>query len=183
MNGAGASAPTPSTVVNAPASSITPVASSAYDAALGRTYEEVGAEARSMHRCQDFPQLLPLPAGGGRGGGRGYHLQDCTIPGQLQKQETSLLDGLDLSLAGLSRFASGPEAITSSLQNSLRAIAQSAGNAQVALKMTGSSAAVPHLVSGLRQVRGLRSELANMAIDEAGKWEIDFRLQQKERQF
>jgi len=162
---------------------LTPVASTAYDAVLGRTYEEVGAEGRSMHRCQDFPQLLPLPAGGGRGGGRGYHLQDCTIPGQLQKQETSLLDGLDLSLAGLARFANGPAPAMTSLQNSLRSIAQSAGNAQVVLKMTGSSAAVAHLAAGLRQVRSLRSDLTGMPLDEAGKWEIDFRLQQKERQF
>ena len=168
-----------------PTESLTPVATGAFDAALGRTYEEVGAEGRSMHRCQDFPQLLPLPfAGGARGGGgsRGYHLQDCTIPGQLQKQETSLLDGLDLSLPGLTRFVP-PGAVASNLQAPLRAIAQAAGNAQIALKLTGASAAVPHLVAGLRQVRTLRANVAEYAIDDTAKYELDFRLQQKERQF
>ena len=29
---------------------------------LGRTYNEIGGEARSMHKCQGMSQLLPLPA-------------------------------------------------------------------------------------------------------------------------
>src|SRR5215813_1686178 len=32
-----------------------------YDHLLGHTYAEVGAEARSMHKCQGTPQLLALP--------------------------------------------------------------------------------------------------------------------------
>src|SRR5688500_16111036 len=33
-----------------------------YDSVLGRTYNEIGGEARSMHKCQGMSQLLPLPA-------------------------------------------------------------------------------------------------------------------------
>ncbi|MCC7010197.1 MAG: PIG-L family deacetylase [Acidobacteria bacterium] len=157
----------------------TPVQTVTYDPTLGRTYEEVGAEGRSMHRCQDFPQLLPLP-GGGRGG-RGYHLQDCTIPGQLQREERTMLDGLDLSLTGLVRFAAPvPPA---PLQSALDALSKTADEAHATFKSAGATAAIPPLAAGLRQVRALRAALEAMAIDESRRWEIDFRLAQKERQF
>src|SRR5882672_2153926 len=40
---------------------ITRVNSGVYDALLGKTYSEIGAEARSMHKCQGMGQLLSLP--------------------------------------------------------------------------------------------------------------------------
>ena len=33
-----------------------------FDPVLGRTYDEIAGEARSMHKCQGMSQLLPLPA-------------------------------------------------------------------------------------------------------------------------
>ena len=33
-----------------------------YDPLLGKTYDEIGTEARSMHKCQGMGQLLSLPA-------------------------------------------------------------------------------------------------------------------------
>src|SRR5207244_6966649 len=33
-----------------------------YDSMLGKTYSEIGTEARSMHKCQGQAQLLALPA-------------------------------------------------------------------------------------------------------------------------
>ena len=56
-----------------------------------------------MHKCQGFGQLLALPGSFSVK----YQLADTTIPGQAAKDETDLLDGLDLSLPGLARFA-GP---------------------------------------------------------------------------
>src|SRR5262245_41419099 len=37
------------------------ITSDVYDPLLGKTYAEIGAEARSMHKCQGMGQLLPLP--------------------------------------------------------------------------------------------------------------------------
>ena len=54
-----------------------------------------------MHKCQGFGQLLALPGSFSVK----YQLVDTTIPGQDQKDETDLVDGLDLSLPGLARFA------------------------------------------------------------------------------
>src|SRR6476659_3878191 len=52
------------------------VAPSGFDALLGRTYSEVGLEARSMHKCQGTSQLLLLP---GASLARTYRLKDSVI--------------------------------------------------------------------------------------------------------
>ena len=55
----------------ADAAAVSPAAMQ-FDPVLGRTYNEIAGEARSMHKCQGMSQLLPLPAstGGGGFGGR-----------------------------------------------------------------------------------------------------------------
>jgi len=52
-----------------------------FDSILGRTYAELGLEARSMHKCQGTSQLLLLP---GTSQSRTYKLQDAvtTFTGQ-----------------------------------------------------------------------------------------------------
>src|SRR5690349_1987758 len=44
-----------------PAGKLTRVNASVYDQLLGKTYAEIGSEARSMHKCQGMGQLLALP--------------------------------------------------------------------------------------------------------------------------
>ena len=74
-----------------------------YDPLLGKTYAEIGTEARSMHKCQGMAQLLALPGPSAST----YQLAESTIPGQMQKDETSLFDGIDSTIPGLAQFA-GP---------------------------------------------------------------------------
>jgi hypothetical protein len=45
----------------ATAGRIARINSAVYDALLGKTYAEIGSEARSMHKCQGMSQLLSLP--------------------------------------------------------------------------------------------------------------------------
>ena len=66
---------------------------------LGRTYGELGIEARSMHKCQGTSQLLPLP---GQSFNRTYRLRDSVI-GQPGVAPASLFDGIDTTLPGLAR--------------------------------------------------------------------------------
>ena len=49
-----------------------------FDPVLGRTYSELGIEARSMHKCQGTSQLLPLP---GQSFNRTYRIRD-SVGGQ-----------------------------------------------------------------------------------------------------
>src|SRR5262249_3538549 len=73
-----------------------------YDPLLGKTYWEIGSEARSMHKCQGMGQLLPLPTASAA---FGYQLVETTLNGEAEKNETSLFDGVDTSLASLAKFA------------------------------------------------------------------------------
>ncbi len=155
-----------------------------YDPLLGRTYTEIGADARSNHKCQGMGQLPPLPggAGGGRGGGPSrYQLVDTTIAGQMDKDEISLFDGVDTSLVGLAQFAGAnpPEA----LKIGLAAIADHAARAQKAFETDGDDATAAPIEAGLEALRALRAKLGSMGLDEAAQYEIDFRLQYKEQDY
>ena len=148
-----------------------------YDALLGRTYAEIGTEARSMHKCQGMGQLLSLPGPAPTT----LQLVESTIAGQMDKDERSLFDGIDYSIAGLVRFvgARPPRELT----QGLAAITTAVQNAQKAFQTVGETAAVQPLLAGLRAVRQLRAQLRQMQVDEGGRFEIEFRLRQKEREF
>src|SRR5205809_1621705 len=77
---------------------ITRINSGVYDPLLGKTYSEIGSEARTMHKCQGAGQLLSLPAPAAQST---YQLVETTLPGQMEKDESSLFDGIDTSLPGL----------------------------------------------------------------------------------
>ena len=147
-----------------------------YDSLLGRTYSEIGFEARSMHKCQGLGLVLSLP---GPSVGS-FQLVESTIAGQAQRIERSLFDGVDSSIAGLAQFAGArpPRELTSGL----KAIASAVQDAQRRFDLTGNEATVQPLLAGVRAVRALRARLRALSIDDNGRFEIDFRLRQKERE-
>jgi LmbE family N-acetylglucosaminyl deacetylase len=157
----------------------------AFDPLLGRTYQEIGADARGNHKCQGMGQLPPLP--GGIGGGRGpggpsrYKLVESTIAGQTEKDETSLFDGVDTSLAGLASFA-GPSA-PDALKTGLAAIVEQALRAQKAFETGDDPGTAAPVVAGLNAVRALRARLASIGLTDGARFEIDFRLKTKEADY
>jgi LmbE family N-acetylglucosaminyl deacetylase len=157
---------------------ITRVNSGVYDALLGKTYNEIGAEARSMHKCQGMGQLLLLPAPSAQSS---YQLVETTLPAQMQKDETSLFDGVDSSVVGLAKFVGGR--VPKDLTDGLTVISNAVQTAQRNYDISNDGAAVKPLLDGLYAVRVLRGVLRNMPIDENGKYEIDFRLRRKEVEF
>lgn len=154
-----------------------------FDPVLGRTYNEIAGEARSQHKCQGMSQLLPLPAGGGGpmgpGGVRAYRLRDSVLEGGVARPEKEIFDGVDTSLRSLARFA-GANA-QADLVTRLDAIAASVADARKALADNGTGAAAPAIARGLKTVRDLRASLRSLGED--ARYEIDFRLAQKEDQF
>src|SRR5687768_8268 len=155
-----------------------------FDPVLGRTYNEIGGEARSMHKCQGMSQLLPLPVntGGGPmgpGGVRAYRLRDTVLEDGVARSEREIFDGVDTSLRGLLRFA--PANAPADLGTRLDAIAAWVAEARTALAATGTTAAVTPIARGLTAVRELRGALGGLTED--ARYELDFRLAQKEKQF
>jgi GlcNAc-PI de-N-acetylase/NPCBM-associated, NEW3 domain of alpha-galactosidase len=161
----------------------------AYDELLGRTYAEIGADARTNHKCQGTGGVPPIPGvqggrggpGGGGQGGAAYQLMDTSIAGQMDKDETSLFDGIDTSLAGIARYAGAnpPAALTSGLG----AIVEQAVRAQKAFDSGDDAATAAPIEAGLTAVRALRAQLGSMGLPDEAKYEIDFRLAQKERNY
>ena len=160
-----------------------------FDPILGRTYDEIGGEARSMHKCQGMSQLLPLPAptggggfggGGGPGGVRNYRLRDTVLDGGVARTENEIFDGVDTSLRSLLSFA---PAAPAELGAGLDRITAAVGEARRALSAGGEAATVAPLTAGLKALRDVRASLAAMNLSEAARYEIDFRLAQKEPQF
>jgi len=159
-----------------------------FDPVLGRTYDEIAAEARSMHKCQGMSQLLPLPApisggggfGPGPGGVRNYRLRDSVLDGGVNRPDKEIFDGVDTSLRSVLSFApSAPAALGEGLDRITAAIA----DARQQLASGGEAATVAPLAAGLRALREVRASLNSMSLPETAKFEIDFRLAQKEPQF
>ena len=180
--GRGAAAPSSP----APAVRLTRVNTTAYDSLLGRTYTEIGADAHSYHKCQGTTGLPALPGfasgrGGGGGGAAVYQLMDSKIPGEMEKDETSLFDGIDTRLTAIARFAGAtpPAALT----DALAAIAADAQRAQQAFDNGDDAATAAPIEAGLTAVRALREKLGSLGLGEMARYEIDFRLALKERDY
>jgi hypothetical protein len=167
---------------------LTPASTAAYDPLLGRTYAEIGSDARASHKCQGMGGLGMMPGmaagrGGGRGGpgGGGYQLMDTTVSGQMGKNETSLFDGVDTSLAAVAQFAGPkpPEALTAGLE----AIVNDAKRAQIAFDAGNDAGAAEPIEAGLARLRALRARLGSLGLSDSARYEIDFRLGNKERDY
>jgi LmbE family N-acetylglucosaminyl deacetylase len=156
------------------------------DPLLGRTYAEIGSDARSSHKCQGTNGLPPLPGvangrGGGGGRGGGYQLVESTIAGQVGKDETSLFESIDTRLVALAQFAgNNPPA---ELMTGLTTITEAATEAQKAFAAGNDAGTAGPVEAGLAAVRSLRSRLGAMGLTEDARYEIDFRLKIKERDF
>jgi hypothetical protein len=183
--GGAAPASPPSTTPPPPAPKLARANTAMYDELLGRTYAEIGSDARSNHKCQGTGGLPPLPGvAGGRGGGggaAGYQLMESTIPGQMGKDEASMFEGVDISLVALANFAGAnpPHALTAGLE----AIATQAARAQNEFKSGNDVATAGPVETGLAAVRALRAQLPSMPLTDLAQYEIDFRLKLKERDY
>ena len=167
-----------------PPAKLTPVNTAEYDPLLGRTYQEIGTDARSFHKCQGMGGIPPLPGvvggRGGRGGG-GYELKECAIPGEMEKHENSLFDGIDTSLTATAQYAGAnpPAALTLALA----AIVADARRAQEAFANGNDAATAAPIEAGLLAIRSLRGQLGSMGLADSARYEIDFRLNLKERDY
>ena len=148
-----------------------------FDPLLGRTYAQIGSAARSMHKCQGMPQLLRLP-----GDSRArYALAGTAIEHRDGAGDAPLFDGIDSSLSGLIQYAgaTAPRDLTLALTG----LERHAQEAQRRFAQGGMDATRPSLIAGLAAVRNLRGRLRRLGLSDDAVYEIDFRLETKERQY
>ncbi len=161
-----------------------------FDPVLGRTYDEIAGEARSMHKCQGMSQLLPLPAptgGGGFGGGGGpggVRAIGCATPcstaaWRAPRRKSSTASTRACAACWPLLLQRAPRELGAGLDRITAAVAE----ARKALSAGGEAAAVAPLTAGLKALRDVRASLASMNLPETARYEIDFRLAQKEPQF
>jgi len=147
-----------------------------YEPLLGCTIGEVGGIASGMHMCQGRVPMVAPPSATSSW----YRLFETMIPKPQQSAETSLFDGLDVSLGALARYAG--ERPPQALVTALATIASRVDAASRALEARGLSATVPDLVAALTAVRDLSGQTGSMGLTDSGKYEIDLRLRLKEEQ-
>lgn len=204
FSGAGAGAgriggAAPTTPAAAPPAHLCRVDSAIYDPLLARTYAEISNDARSNHKCQGMGGVPPVPgfAAAGRGGaGRGAAPTPAAVPpgaaytlmfttptmaAQKDKDETSFFDGIDVSLAGLARYAGANPA--AALKAGLAAIAAQADQAKQAFDYGNDARTAAPIEAGLTAIRALRSQLGTMGLSDTARYEIDFRLKVKEADY
>ncbi len=161
--------------VDAPAEDICIVDANIFDPLIGRTYNELGSEARSLHMCQGMPQLYvlpgPLP--------RQYVLQDTVFETPHVEQARDIMAGIDTRIRALARYGMGG---APALPLALEALEGQVRNAQFTYETKGVNAVRPILGQVLGTVRALRAQLSGMQPDAALRDEIDLRLERKERE-
>ena len=158
-----------------PAEQVCRIDGNQFDPLIGRTYNELGSEARSMHMCQGMPQLYSLPGPQPRS----YVLQDSVLTIPKAEQNKDILAGVDTSLRSLARYGRGG---SPALGLAIEALDGQVRSAQAAFDGKGVAGARAALPQVLTTIRALRAQLVNMQPDEAARYEVDFRLEQKERQ-
>ena len=142
-----------------------------YDELLGKTYAEIGSEARAMHKCQGFGQLLALPGPWVVS----YRLVDTVMPGQQDKDEATLFDGIGTSPSSLLRFA-GDKALAP-LVNGLNSIEAAGRNGETAAAQRRSRCAQSRRwPPGSRPRASCARASTRFGLPEDGVFEIDFRV-------
>jgi hypothetical protein len=106
---------------------------------------------------------------------------DTAISGQMGKDETSLFDGVNTGLAAVAQFA-GPKPLTA-LTDGLEAIVNDARRAQIAFEAGNDAGTAAPIEDGLARLRALRARLGSLGLSDQARYEIDFRLQNKEHDY
>ena len=151
------------------------MSTSAYDAQLGMSWQELGGLARASHRSQGAAQLRASP-GEGQGA---YALVDAAPPARAG--EVDIFDGIDTSVAGLVRLAGG-EGSVPWLATALASLQVQAGTLQANLDPRAPQESAAPLAAYVQAVRDVRARVTAAGIPDDQRAELAFRLGEEERE-
>jgi hypothetical protein len=106
---------------------------------------------------------------------------ETTLAGQKEKDESSIFDGVDTSLMSIAQYAGAnpPAALTAALG----AIMENGKRAQATFASGNDAGTAAPVEAGLAALRTLRGQLGSMGLSDAARYEVDFRLRIKERDY
>jgi len=159
-------------------SRVVEVSTGAYDPILGRTFAQLGAESRSMHRCQGMAQLQVAP------GERSSLWNPVAFHGIAGKEgEADLFEGIDTSLMALTHLAGTDLVDLPFLIPSIHQIQLAIRQAGEAFDSRDPGLTTPFVAEGLGRVRLLRQQFYVAGLAEEDEYEIFFLLRKKEEDF
>jgi LmbE family N-acetylglucosaminyl deacetylase len=129
------------------------VATGGLDPLLGMSPQELGSVARAAHRSQGTSQIRSGP-----GEGIGIFTLVDSEPA-VKEPEADILDGIDASLVGLTRFARAGEPAAAGLGEELAALQTRAEQARDAFDALAPDKALDPLASYLARLREVRERL------------------------
>ncbi len=151
-----------------------------WDPLLGRTYADLGAEARSAHRCQGMGQV--------RGGPNGFPsvlaetrgAADGTALGP--EGTDGLFAGIPTGLERLEAFVAGTPEATVVTRRRLRSFREAVAQATEAFSAVSPSDSLPGLRRALIAFQSLRHENLPEGLTEESRAEIGHRMAPREAQ-
>ncbi len=127
-------------------------------------------------------QPRPGADGGGFGGGRGYSLVDTTLPGADGKQESGVFEGIDTSLTSIAQYAGAESAARAH-----RCVSPPSWPTPKPRRRPSPMATTPRTAApveaGLTAIRALARAARLHGLSDAARYEVDFRLKWKERDY
>ena len=148
-----------------------------YDPVLGRSFFQMGLEARSNHQCQGMGQLRAFP--GSRQST--WRLEDAAI--DVDDDESDLFDGVETGLGRLKAFVTSEGDSARFVSEGLDAIDDAVSRATSTFDANAPWKTAPALRAGLELVRKLRADIAASTLSESARFELEHRLGPKEPEF
>jgi len=143
-----------------------------YDAVLGSSYAELGAQGLSLQRSQvQRVHAWPGPAV------YRFQLVESVLPAK--QQEDSLFDGLETTLLGLSKLAGDQEQQVPWLRPGLEEVDRHWQIALTSFRANASSEIAPHLFAALDKLQELSGQVAGSVLSPSRRDELVFRLRHK----
>ena len=106
-----------------------------------------------------------------------YTLIDSTIPGQMQKDEASLFDDIDVTLAGVAKFAGATPPDGADLGSRRQCVDQAEARAGRRSTSGDDAGTAAPIEAGLTALARSARSWPSMRLSDAARYEIDFRLQ------
>jgi LmbE family N-acetylglucosaminyl deacetylase len=142
--------------------------------ASGLTYLQIAREGLGFQKTQNGGGTLPTPVVYNSA----YHRFGSRVTAA--EKETSLFDGIDVSINGIATLATGD---TKFLKDGLAGISRLASDAMKQYAVERPSGVAPVLAEGLKATRALIETVRSSALAEPGKSDVLFELRVKEQQF